>query len=196
MSKSTGPHRSAAWLPLLGVIACSLCLGSAHVFARLSYSYGVNVMTAAAARLTCASVLVFAYLCLRRAKFPVLGGAYRATFVLGLLACAQTVSLQIAVQNLPVAIAILFFYTFPFFTGVASAWLGDEPLSVKLTVALVAAFAGLALVVGFEFEQISLIGVAAALAGSLCFTLILVLTPKLAPELSPPMRTSSSAACC
>jgi drug/metabolite transporter (DMT)-like permease len=189
MSDRPGSHKSAAWLPLLGLIICSASLASAHVFARLSYAYGVNVLTAAAARLTCASVLVFIYLCLRGVKFPALRRAYRATFILGLLACAQTVALQIAVQNLPVAIALLFFYTFPFFTGVASAWMGEVPLSLKLTLALLAAFAGLALVVGAEFAHVSLVGVAAALVASVCFTLTLILTPRFAPELSPPLRT-------
>jgi drug/metabolite transporter (DMT)-like permease len=189
MSDKTGLQRSTSWLPLFGLIACSAMLGSAHVFARLSYAYDVNVLTAAAARLTCASVLVFIYLRLRGIAFPVLGHAYRATFILGLLACAQTVCLQIAVLNLPVAIAILFFYTFPFFTGIGSALIGDERLSVKLVAALVAAFAGLALVVGVEFTEVSLVGLAASLAASVCFTLTLIMTPKLAPELSPPMRT-------
>ena len=189
MSGHSGLQRSASWLPLFGLVACSAMLGSAHVFARLSYVYEVNVLTAAAARLTCASVLVFVYLCLRRVNFPVLQLAYRATFVLGLLACAQTVSLQIAVLNLPVAIAILVFYTFPFFTGIGSALIGDERLSMRLVAALIAAFAGLALVVGVEFTNVSLVGLAAALAASIFFTLTLILTPRLAPELSAPMRT-------
>ena len=189
MSYKSGAQSSASWLPLLGIIACSAMLGSAHVFARLTYAYDVNVLTTAAARLTCASVLVFIYLCLRRVTFPKLGRAYRATFVLGLLACAQTVSLQIAVLNLPVAIAILFFYTFPFFTGIGSALIGDERMSLKLAVALVVAFAGLALVVGADFTGVSIVGLAAALAASVFFTLTLILTPKLAPELSPAMRT-------
>ena len=189
MSDKSGAQRSASWLPLLGIIGCSAMLGSAHVFARLTYAYDVNVLTAAAARLTCASVLVFIYLCLRRVTFPVLGRAYRATFVLGLLACAQTVALQIAVLNLPVAIAILFFYTVPFFTGIGSALIGDERMSMKLAAALVVAFAGLALVVGADFTGVSIVGLAAALAASVFFTLTLILTPRLAPELSPPMRT-------
>ncbi|MSQ53251.1 MAG: DMT family transporter [Betaproteobacteria bacterium] len=189
MSGYSGLQRPASWLPLFGLIVCSAMLGSAHVFARLSYAYDVNVLTAAAARLTCASVLVLVYLCLRRVKFPVLRQAYRATCVLGLLACAQTVSLQIAVLSLPVAIAILVFYTFPFFTGIGSALIGDERLSLRLVAALIVAFAGLALVVGVEFKQLSLSGLAAALAASLFFTLTLILTPRLAPELSAPMRT-------
>lgn len=189
MSDEPGPQRSASWLPLVGLIVCSAMLGSAHVFARLSYAYDVNVLTAAAARLSCASILVFVYLKLRGVAFPPLVRAWRATLVLGLLACAQTVSLQIAVLNLPVAIAILFFYTFPFFTGIGSALVGDERLSFKLAAALVVAFAGLFLVVGADFTHVSVVGLSASLAASIFFTLTLILTPRLARELSPPMRT-------
>jgi drug/metabolite transporter (DMT)-like permease len=189
MSQTPQSPRSSAWLPLLGLIGCSGILGSAHVFARLSYRYDVGVATAAAARLTCASVLVFIYLYVRRVGLPSPMRAYRATWVLGLLACGQTVGLQIAVLNLPATIAILFFYTFPFFTGVGSALMGDEPLTLKLLLALLAAFFGLALVAGVDFSGISLVGVAGSLAASVFFTLTLIMTPRLAPELSAPQRT-------
>ena len=50
MSTPSGSQRSSSWLPLLGLIGCSFCLGSAHVFARLSYAHHVNVTTAATAQ--------------------------------------------------------------------------------------------------------------------------------------------------
>jgi len=49
------------------------------------------------------------------------------------------------VALMPATLAILFFYTYPFFTGLGAAMLGDERFSGRLAVALVAAFAGLAL---------------------------------------------------
>ncbi len=63
MSAPATPVKSSAIssssLPLLGLIVCSASLASAHAFARLSYAYDVNVLTAASARLTCAVVAFF-----------------------------------------------------------------------------------------------------------------------------------------
>jgi drug/metabolite transporter (DMT)-like permease len=88
-----------------------------------------------------------------------------------------------------VTIALLVFYTYPFFTGLGAALLGDARFSWRLAAALTVAFAGLALVLGVSVEPVDPLGVAAALAASLAFSAALVLTPRLAPGLSAPLRT-------
>jgi drug/metabolite transporter (DMT)-like permease len=99
------------------------------------------------------------------------------------------VFIQAAVALMPAALAILFFYTYPFFTGLGAALLGDERFSGRLAVALVAAFAGLALVLGVGATPVSLLGVAAAIGAALSFAAAVVLTPRLAPGVAAPLRT-------
>jgi drug/metabolite transporter (DMT)-like permease len=110
--------------------------------------------------------------------------------LLGVAIAAQTVLVQVAVSRLPVALAILLFYTYPIFTSVASAALGAERFTPRLGIALAAAFAGLVLVLSVSPEGIDAWGVAAGLGASVAFTTALVLTPRWAPALDAVSRTA------
>jgi drug/metabolite transporter (DMT)-like permease len=180
---------SRNWLPVLGLFAVAVTLGSGHVCARLAFTNGVNVLTAATLRSLAAAALLVVLLRLRRTPVVPLPPEFRATLVLGLLIAAQTVLIQLAVALMPATLAILFFYTYPFFTGLGAALLGDERFSGRLAVALVAAFAGLALVLGVGGEPVSLAGLAAAVGAAASFAAAVVLTPRLAPGLAAPLRT-------
>jgi drug/metabolite transporter (DMT)-like permease len=181
--------RASASLPVLGLFLVAVTLGAGHVCARLAFANGVNVLTAATTRSVCAGLLLLALLQLRRTPVLPLPREFKPTLILGVLIAAQTVLIQLAVALMPVTLAILFFYIYPFFTGLAAALLGDERFSWQLGVALVAAFAGLALVLGVGAEPVSLGGLAAAIGAALSFTGAVVLAPKLAPGLAAPLRT-------
>jgi drug/metabolite transporter (DMT)-like permease len=181
--------RSVTWLLLLALFAVAVSLGAGHVSARLAFANGVNVMTAATVRSVCAGLLLLAWLAARREQVLPLPPAFRSTMVLGLLIAAQTVCIQAAVALMPVTLAILVFYTYPFLTGVAASLLGDERFTPRLAVALVAAFVGLALVLGVEPQPVSAWGVLAALGAAVTFAAAVVLTPRLAPGLGAPLRT-------
>jgi drug/metabolite transporter (DMT)-like permease len=176
-------------LPLLALVGVAFSLGTGHVCARLALTHGVTILTAATSRSVCAAALLFALLRLRGIPLLPLKGTADVTVLFGLLIAAQTLALQLAVKRMPVALAILLFYTYPLFTGIASSMLGGERLSPRLVTALFAAFGGLALVLGVAVHGIDPLGVAAALVASACFTAVLVLTPKLAPTLPAPVRT-------
>lgn len=183
------PSSPRAFLPVLGLFGVAAILGAGHVCARLAFSNGVNVLTAATVRSLLATALLFAMLRIRRTAVLPLPREFKGTLVLGLFIAAQTVAIQIAVASLPVAIALLVFYTYPFFTGLASILLGDERFSLRLVATLVAAFVGLALVLGVSAQPVNPLGVVAALAASLSFTGAVVLTQRLAPGLGAPLRT-------
>jgi drug/metabolite transporter (DMT)-like permease len=181
--------RPVTWLLLLALFGVAVSLGSGHVAARLAFANDVNVMTAATVRSVCASLLLFAWLTARREAVLPLPPAFRSTVLLGLLIAAQTVCIQVAVALMPVTLAILVFYTYPFLTGVAASLLGDERFTARLGVALAAAFVGLALVLGVEPQPVSGWGVLAAFGAAVSFAAAVVLTPRLAPGLGAPLRT-------
>lgn len=174
---------------LLALVGVAVSLGSGHVAARLAFANGVTVITAATVRSVCAGLLLLVLLQVRRERVLPLPPAFKSTMVLGVLIAAQTVCIQVAVALMPVTLAILVFYTYPFLTGVAASLLGDERFTPRLAVALVAAFAGLALVLGVEPQPVSVWGVLAALGAAVTFTAAMVLTPRLAPGMSTPLRT-------
>jgi drug/metabolite transporter (DMT)-like permease len=181
--------RTSTWLLLLALFGVAVSLASGHVAARLAFANGVNVITAATVRSVGAGLLLFVLLRLRREAVLPLPPAFKSTIVLGVLIAAQTVCIQAAVALMPVTLAILVFYTYPFLTGVAASLLGDERFTPRLAVALVAAFAGLALVLGVEPQPVNPWGLVAALGAAVTFAAAMVLTPRLAPGLSAPVRT-------
>jgi drug/metabolite transporter (DMT)-like permease len=183
------PALPRSLLPLLALVGVAFTLGAGHVCARFAFTHGVGILTAATLRSACAMLVLFALLRLRGIPLlPPAAGA-RATILFGFLIAGQTLAVQLAVKLMPVALAILLFYTYPLFTGLASSALGVEKLSARRLAALVAAFAGLGLVLGVATDGSSAPGVLAALAASACFSAVLVLTPKLAPTLAAPVRT-------
>jgi len=177
------------WFAVAGLVGVAVSLGGGHVCARLAFTHGVTVITAATVRSLCASLLLLGFLTLRRMPPWPLPRDFRGTLVLGACIVAQTLLIQFAVTRLPVTLAILVFYTYPFLTAVVTSLLGEHRLSAPLIAALAAAFAGLAMVLGVGDAKVDLLGVAAAFGASVSFTAALVLTPRLAPALAPPMRT-------
>jgi drug/metabolite transporter (DMT)-like permease len=178
-----------AYLPVIGLFGVAVSLGAGHVCARVAFTNGVNVLTAATVRSLLAAALLLVLLRLRRTSVLPLPREFRGTLLLGLLITAQTVMIQVAVALLPVTIALLVFYTYPFFTGLASILLGAERFSWRLAATLLAAFLGLALVLGVGLEPVSPLGVAVALGASVAFTAAVVFTQRLAPGLGAPLRT-------
>ncbi len=157
--------------------------------ARLAFANDVNVLTAATVRSAFASLLLLGLLRARGTPVVPLPQQFKSTLVLGLLIAAQTVLIQAAVALLPVTLAILVFFTYPFLTGVVISLRGEERFTPQLAATLAAAFVGLALVLGVGAERVSLLGVAAALGAAVSFSAVLVLTPRLAPGIGAPLRT-------
>jgi drug/metabolite transporter (DMT)-like permease len=178
-----------SWIPIAALVVVAGTLGAGHVCARLAFANDVSVLTAATLRSVCASGLLFVLLRLRRTPVWPLPQQFKPTLLLGLLIAAQTVLIQVAVALLPVTLAILVFYTYPFFTGVAASALGDDRFTPQLGASLVVAFIGLALVLGVSAAPVNVLGVVAGVGAAVAFTGALVLTPKLAPGLGAPLRT-------
>ena len=72
-----------------------------------------------------------------------------------------------AVAYIPVSLAALIFYTFPFYVAVLASLTGREPMTRTKAAALVVAFAGLILALGPSFDELNWRGIACGVAGSL-----------------------------
>lgn len=175
-------------MAFIGLILVAVTLAGNHVFARYAFGHGLSVGAAVVARNgATALALVILMLALGRRLWPP-PPQFRGTLLLGLMVAAQGLFIQAAVSRMPVGLAILVFYTFPFFTGLLSILLGAERATWRLFAALFAAFCGLALAVGAQ-AGLNLTGVVLGLGASLSFTGAFVLTPRLAPDIPPLART-------
>jgi len=111
--------------------------------ARLSYDSGVTALTVNTTRSVAAAVVLVAVLRLQgvRLALPARTGWYAAG--LGLIMAGYSYVLFVAIGLMPVALAIVVFYTWPFMVGVGAWLLGQERLTWLWPVAAAVAFAGL-----------------------------------------------------
>lgn len=150
MSGFVEPPESRYWRGIGFLLISSLGFGVAPTLARLAYDAGSTPTTAILMRFTVAAMMVT--LLLRRLGRPLrLAPRERWQAIgIGLVAGTMSFGYLSAVALIPVSVAALVFFTFPAMTAVAAHLMGQERLSLLRSGALLAAFAGIALVVGFK----------------------------------------------
>jgi drug/metabolite transporter (DMT)-like permease len=99
--------------------------------------------------------------------------------VFGVVFAGNVYFLFVAIEHMPVPIAILTYFVYPLLTGLIGAATRLDTLSWRGALAALAAFAGLALILGAQPGGVVFAGVAAALAASLCRTGTLLATRSL-----------------
>ncbi len=130
-------------LALLGVAV--VAFGFQNNLSKLSYGYGVSVLTLLSLRTWIAVLALLIWLvAVKRTPFMPRRTWPQLVWV-SLLFAGGAFALLSAIQLIPVSLAILAFYIFPFLVGLIGAALGYEKLSAVTVGALVVAFAGLAL---------------------------------------------------
>jgi drug/metabolite transporter (DMT)-like permease len=98
------------------------------------------------------------------------------SLLIGVLFAGNVYFLFKAIEAMEVPIAILVYFTYPLLTGLAAAASGLERLGLAGTLAAIAAFAGLALIVGAHPGGVAIAGVVAGLLASSVRVIILLIT--------------------
>ncbi|MCC7275040.1 MAG: DMT family transporter [Alphaproteobacteria bacterium] len=162
------------------LLAACLGFGMAPTLARLAYDAGSDPRTAVLLRFTLAAMAVT--LLLRHAGRPLRlpPAERRQAIAVGALSAAMSYGYLAAVAHIAVSVAALVFMTYPAFTAVAAHLLGQERLTGARVGALAAAFAGIAMVVGFDGGTgHSPAGLALAFAAALACAATIVWTSRL-----------------
>ncbi|BBK36186.1 permease [Allostella sp. ATCC 35155] len=175
MSGFVEPPEARYWRGILYLLVSCLGFGIAPSLARIAYEAGSDPATAILMRFTVATMVVT--LTLRRLGRPLRlpAGERRQAFGIGLLAAVLSWGYLSAVARIPVSVAALVFYTFPGMVAVAAHLTGQDRLTPLRVGALLAAFCGIALVVGIEpGRTLDPVGLAMALLAAVtCATSIL-----------------------
>jgi drug/metabolite transporter (DMT)-like permease len=158
------------------LVACSFATNSA--LARMAYEGGSNAVTLLTVR-TATALVVLAVL-LRASRVPLRLPRHRAikALALGVVMAAYSYGLLGSIQYVPLAVALVTFYTYPLLTALVSAALGRERLEPLTLVALLVALYGLTLVLDIGGEPANPVGIAHALGASVCFTALLLLSDR------------------
>ena len=84
--------------------------------------------------------------------------------------------LLLAIQLLPLSIAILTYFIYPLLTGLAGAVTGIDRVGWRGLLAALAAFIGLAMMLGARLGEVGLLGVVGALAAAVLRVVSLLIT--------------------
>ena len=162
----------------------AVAFASAIVFATgitlvaLIYEDGANVHAVNLSRVLALAVVMALVLAVRRIS-PVLppGQALRCVLV-GVLFCGDLYGLLSSVRYIPVGLAILIIYTYPLMVAVAGWLMGTESFTLDRLLAILAAFAGLALALHTPDDAIDWRGVAWAVFTAVVFSALLIVSDR------------------
>jgi drug/metabolite transporter (DMT)-like permease len=167
----TQTHKlSGGIFALISAVAFALNL----VLAGVSYEYGANIhalnITRAFAFLVSLMIIVFT----QGTSFRMPLRVRLMSLLLGILLCAEMYTLMGAIRTIPVALAVLIFYTYPMLIA-GIRWIRrTEPFSLIDLVLLVIAFCGLSFVLINSPVTLDTTGIVFALAASVVMAMMLV----------------------
>ncbi len=134
--------------PRLGIallLAIATTFGSNHVAARVAFEHGASVTTAVAVRASFTALFVLALARLQGISLALPRARLTRAAGVGALLALQSYCLFAAVARVPVALALLSFYTFPMLLALLSWATGGERPARRALLAMPIALAGLVL---------------------------------------------------
>ena len=161
---------------LLPAITAALSFSTTDILLKVVYTSGMDVLTLVSLRGLLVVVFFWAWL---RIAPPARWHSRRETYIaigLGLLFAMTMFGLLKAVSLLPVSIAILTYFVYPLLTGLGAAVTGVERMGPRALLTALAAFVGLALMLGQQFSHLSLLGLAFAFGAAVCRVISLLAT--------------------
>ena len=160
---------------LPGVLA-ALGFGASNVLGKVAFAAGADVLTLITFRGFIGIAFVWAWL---HYAPPARLHAKRertVAFGIGLLFALNVFCVFKAIEAIPVPIAVLAYFVYPFMTGIAGALTGLDKLTWRGAAAALAAFAGLALMIGAHPGNLDWIGLTYAFAAAVFRTAMLLVT--------------------
>lgn len=156
-------RRLVALLP--GIIG-ALSFSAADILGKVVFNDGMDVLSFVTARGVLTALFFWFWLRGSPPSRPHTRRERVVSLTLGVLFAANVFCLLGAIKLLPLSIAILTYFTYPLLTGLAGAATGIDRVGWRGVAAALAAFVGLAMMLGARLGDVSLLGVAGALAAS------------------------------
>lgn len=163
-------------LPILPGLMAALGFALSNIFGKLTFLDGADVLTVVSVRGVVGVALLGAALRIGAPATPLTPRARSIALWLGVLFAANVYGVFGAIQAIPMPLAVLAYFVYPLLTGLAGAVTGLDRVTWRGLLAAVAAFAGLALMIGAEPQALAPIGLALAFIAALCRTAMLLIT--------------------
>lgn len=173
---ATLPAPVSRFAELWPSVTAALSFSSVDILIKVVYGSGMDVMTLITLRGVL--VVVFFWAWLRLAPPPVWHRPRQRVIALalGLLFGCTMFGLLQAIALLPVSIAILAYFVYPLLTGILGSLTGVDRLGWRALLTALAAFFGLALMLGAQISDLSMLGLSSAFGAAACRVVSLLLT--------------------
>jgi probable blue pigment (indigoidine) exporter len=175
----THPSTAPAGLRLANIgpaLLGAFSFSCADVLTKVTLRSGADVLTVSCARGFVGIVVLFAWLRLVQRPAPISARERWISLALGVVFAGNVFLVFTAINLVEVPIAILTYFVYPLLTGLAAAATGLEKITWRGAAAALAAFLGLALMIGAHSGTLAVAGIVAALAGACCRVVLLLAT--------------------
>lgn len=171
---------------LLQVATASVCFGFIGIFGKIAFHQGLSVGELLSFRFLFAALVLGAGLSLWKPQSLRLPAKQiLLSLALGVLGYAVFATLYFsAIRGLSVALAALLLYTFPFWTLLLNALLGERPARAAWT-ALATAFFGLLLLLWGEVRVESFRAVSCGIGSAVAYAIYIIVSGRLQKGVSP-----------
>ena len=149
-----------------GIIAAT-SFAISDVFSKVALQAGCDVLTLSTFRSVFSVATLVIWFALHRPPVPLTPRQRNISLGVGVLFAGIVFGLFKSIELLEVPVAILTYFVYPLLTGIAAALLGIDTLSWRGATAAIAAFLGLALMIGAHPGGIAIAGVAVATRATL-----------------------------
>ena len=147
------------------VLAFTVSFALTNTMAGLAYIDGSDPLTLATGRFIVPTVLLAVMLWATGTRFSLPRRDAYAAIGLGLITVGYSFAILSAIEMLSVSLAVLLFFLFPLFTSLIVAVMGWEKLTAATIAAAIVAFGGLALTLGVDAGNLSVLGIILGLVG-------------------------------
>jgi len=176
VTKSSTPQAGSRLAQIGPALLGASSFACADVLSKVALNAGADALTISVVRAVLGVAMLFAWL---RLVPPSGAFAPRAKWIslgLGVLFAGNVFLLFKSFETVEVPIAILTYFVYPLLTGLAAAASRLETISWRGAAAAVAAFFGLALMLGAHPTTLAAAGILAALGAALCRVVVLLAT--------------------
>lgn len=172
-SATSTVSRSLRGILLVLLSACAIA--TVQTFARLAFEAGSNTLTVVSVRAAIGAAIIALFMLVTSADFRMKRSALLLCLLIGCAYAAMSFGFIGSVAYVPVAVAVLVFFTHPVLIAVATHVLGRERLTRRRLVLALAALVGIAITLGQGMGGIDLRGVLLAALASAAITVIILL---------------------
>ena len=158
--------------------ASAITFATGITLVALIYEDGANVHAVNLSRVLAFAAVMALTLGIARISPALPPRAVLQCVLVGLLFCGELYGLLASIRYIPVGLAMLIMYTYPLLVAAAGWLTGTEPFTLDRLLAILAAFAGLALALHTPDSELDWRGVAWAVFTAVSFSAVLIVSER------------------